>query len=87
MGIFDSAKEDAEKLMQEHGDKIEQPSDQAFDRVAAEANERTGGQHAEHIDRARDLADSHVGSDDPVVPEAAGASDAADPGQDNGLNS
>lgn len=67
MGIFDSAKEQAEKLMEEHGDKIEQPSDQAFDRVAAEANERTGGQHAEHVDRARDMADSHVGMDDPVA--------------------
>lgn len=68
MGIFDSAKEQAEKLMQEHGDKIEQPSDQAFDRIAAEANERTGGQHAEHIERARDAADSHVGTNDPEAP-------------------
>lgn len=62
MGIFDRAKEQAEKLMEEHGDKIEQPSDQAFDRLAAEANERTGGQHAEHVERARGLADSHVGT-------------------------
>jgi hypothetical protein len=68
MGIFDSAKEQAEKLMQEHGDKIEQPSDQAFDRIAAEANERPGGQHAEHIERARDTADSHVGTDEPEAP-------------------
>lgn len=64
MGIFDSAKEQAEKLMQEHGDQIEQPSDQAFDRIAAEASERTGGKYDEHIDRARDEADARVGTDD-----------------------
>jgi hypothetical protein len=73
MGIFDKAKEQAEKLMEEHGDKVEQGSDAAFDRVAAEANERTEGRYDEHIDRARDLADSHVGIDGPGVPDTAGA--------------
>jgi hypothetical protein len=73
MGIFDKAKEQAEKLMEQHGEKVEQGSDAAFDRVAAEASERTGGRYDEHVDRGRDLADSHVGIDGPGVPDTAGA--------------
>lgn len=80
MGIFDSAREQAEKLMAEHGDKLEQPSDQALDRMAAEASRRTGGRFDEHVDSARDLADAHIGTDDAMTaPPAAGGASAVDP--------
>ena len=48
MGIFDKARDALEK----HADKI----DPLVDRVAAEADQRTGGKHASHIDRVADLA-------------------------------
>jgi hypothetical protein len=53
MGIFDKARDALEK----HADKI----DPLVDRVAAEADQRTGGQHSAHIDRAADLAKDKLG--------------------------
>ena len=47
MGIFDKARE----ALQDHADKI----DPVVDRLAAEADKRTGGTHAAHIDRGADL--------------------------------
>jgi len=68
MGIFDKARDALEK----HADKI----DPLVDRVAGEADKRTGGQHSAHIDRAAGLAkerlgdqarrDTTPGSDQPV---------------------
>ncbi len=53
MGIFDKARE----ALTEHADKI----DPLVDRVAAEADQRTGGQHRARIDRAADLAKDKLG--------------------------
>ena len=48
MGIFDKARDALEK----HADKI----DPVVDRLAAEADKRTGGTHGTKIDRGADVA-------------------------------
>ena len=42
-------------------DKGEQVSDQALDRGAQFADQKTGGEHAAQIDKGRDLADERIG--------------------------
>ena len=53
MGIFDKARE----ALHEHADKI----DGVVDKVADEADQRTGGQHSANIDRGADLAKDQLG--------------------------
>ena len=48
MGIFDKAKD----VLNQHPDKI----DQGLDRAAGLADERTGGKHADKIDKGVGLA-------------------------------
>ena len=48
MGIFDKARD----ALTDHADKI----DPVVDRLAAEADQRTGGTHAAHIERGADVA-------------------------------
>lgn len=48
MGIFDKAKD----VLNQHPDKV----DQGLDRVADIADQRTGGKHAEQIDKGVDVA-------------------------------
>ena len=45
-------------------DQGEQRSDQALDKAAEIADQRTGGTHDAQIDKARDLADEHIGRSD-----------------------
>jgi hypothetical protein len=47
----------------EHGDKVEQISDQGLDRAGDMADERTGGGHADQIDKAQDAADARLGEE------------------------
>ncbi|SFL00380.1 antitoxin [Geodermatophilus ruber] len=54
-GLADKAKQ---ALDSEQG---EQRSDQALDKAAQFADEKTGGTHGQHIDKGRDLADERVG--------------------------
>ena len=53
MGIFDKARE----ALQDHADKI----DPVVDRLAAEADRRSGGTHSGPIDRGADLAKDKLG--------------------------
>lgn len=46
MGLFDKAKD----LASEHGDKLETLVDKAGDVV----DDKTGGKHAEHVDKVQD---------------------------------
>lgn len=48
MGFMDKAKD----LAGQHDEKI----DQAIERAGDTVDERTGGKHAEHVDRAQDFA-------------------------------
>jgi hypothetical protein len=61
MGIFDKAKD----VLNQHDDKV----DQAVDRAADLADQRTGNQHGEQIDRGADLAkdklDDYLRGNDP----------------------
>lgn len=62
MGIFDKAKDFARG----NPDKADQIVDKAGDLV----DERTGGQHAEHVDKAQDFARGQYGGDQqPTAPE------------------
>lgn len=57
MGIFDSAKEKAGEFAEQNPDKLNQGVEKAGDF----ADERTGGQHAEHVDKAQDFANEKLG--------------------------
>lgn len=53
MGIFDKARE----ALHQHADKI----DTVVDKVADEADRRTGGKHSAHIDKATGVAKDKLG--------------------------
>ncbi len=55
MGIFDKAKD----VLNQHPDKV----DQGLDRVADIADQRTGGKHAEQIDKGAEAAKGFVDGD------------------------
>ena len=63
MNVFDAAK-----------DKIEELSDKVLDKGSEVAGEKTGGNYAEQIDQARDVADEKIGTgaaaDADPLPEA-----------------
>ena len=66
MGFLDNAKDKLTKAVDQHGDKIAQ----GIDKAAQLANEKTGGKHADKIDKAtgkaRDALDSLDGKDDDI---------------------
>jgi hypothetical protein len=53
MGIFDKARE----ALHQHADKI----DTVVDKVATEADRRTGGKHSEQIDKGAGVAKDKLG--------------------------
>ncbi len=53
MGIFDKAKD----VLNQHSDKV----DQGLDRAADMADKRTGGKHADHIDKGVGVAKDKLG--------------------------
>lgn len=67
MGIFDKAKD----AVQGHEGQVDQGIEKAGDAVDA----RTGGQHAEHVDKAQDMAGDRLGIPDQAD---AGGGDPAD---------
>jgi hypothetical protein len=48
-----------------NSEKGEQQSDQALDKAAQFADERTGGSHADQIEKGRDMADQRIGLQNP----------------------
>lgn len=57
MGIADKAKDALS------GDKGEKRSDDALDRASDFADDKTGGKHADKIDKGRDAADKRIGNE------------------------
>lgn len=53
MGIFDKAKD----LAGDNADKIEE----GIDKAAEVADEKTGGEHSEHIEKGADIAKDQAG--------------------------
>jgi hypothetical protein len=66
MGIGDLGKKAGEFLDSEQG---EQRSDDALDKAADFADQKTGGTHDAQIDKARDLADDRVGQQGDQQPQ------------------
>jgi hypothetical protein len=68
MSFLDKAKAKLTEAVDQHGYKIAQ----GIDKAGSFANERTGGKHADKIDRAtgkaRDALDSLDGKDDDIPP-------------------
>ena len=54
--------EKAKDMADQHDDKV----DQGLERGGDMADERTGGQHGEHIDKGVDMAQERTGSGDQV---------------------
>lgn len=73
MGIFDSAREQAEKVRDEHGGIPEGISDSSLDHAPAAATDGTVDEPTEGTERDRDAAASSIGIEGPGVPETAGA--------------
>lgn len=61
MGIFDSAKDKAAELNEQHGDKIEQHSDTGLDKAGEFAESK--GVDAEHVEKGRTAADGAIGNE------------------------
>ncbi len=67
MNIFDAAKDKIGEALRDNPDKAEQLSDQVLDRGEQLAEQRTGGQHADAIDKARQAVDERIAtSGDPT---------------------
>ena len=56
MGIFDSAKDTASEFAQDNPDKL----DQGVEKVGDFADDKTGGQHADQIDKGQDFANEKL---------------------------
>ncbi len=83
MNVFDSAKEKLSQVMGENADKVEEVSDKALDKAAEVAGDKTGGQYAEQIQQAREVADEQIG--EPVTPaEGLVSQDAPDADPEQG---
>ena len=71
MGFMDKAKAALTDAVDQHGDKIAQ----GIDKAGSVVNEKTGGKHADKIDRAtgkaRDALDSIDGRNDDIPPGTA----------------
>lgn len=70
MGFMDKAKAALTDAVDQHGDKIAQ----GIDKAGSVVNEKTGGKHAEKIEKAtgkaRDALDSLDGRNDDIPPGA-----------------
>ena len=68
MSFLDKAKDKLTKAVDQHGDKIAQ----GIDKAAKVVNDKTGGKHADKIEKAtgkaRDALDSLDGKDDDIPP-------------------
>ena len=73
MGIFDSAREQAEKVRDEHGGIPEGIGDSSLDHAPAAASDGTVDEPTEGTDSDRDAAAEQVGIESPGVPDTAGA--------------
>ena len=62
MGIFDSAKDKAAELNEQHGDKIEEHSDAGLDKAGEFAEGK--GLGADKVEQGRDFADDKIGGGD-----------------------
>jgi hypothetical protein len=78
MSMFDDAKNQAEKAMEEHGDQVEQMSDSGLDRVSEAAGSATGGRFDEQIQQGRDMADERIGNNSDSSGEGSSGSDGVD---------
>ena len=56
MGIFDSAKDKASEFAQDNPDKL----DQGVEKAGDFADDKTGGQHADQIDKGQDFANEEL---------------------------
>lgn len=61
MGMFDKMKDKASELAGQHGDQVEEYSDQGLDRGEQMAEDRFGDQHADQVDKGRDMLDERIG--------------------------
>lgn len=58
MGIFDKAKDAAQKGVEEHGEQVDQGIDQAGDFV----NDKTGGKYSDQVDQGGQMAKDQLGN-------------------------
>lgn len=56
MGIFDSAKDKASDFAEQNPDKL----DQGVEKAGDFADDKTGGQHADQIDKGQDFANEKL---------------------------
>jgi hypothetical protein len=60
MGMFDDAKQKAEKAAGDHPDQVEKFSDQAVERGGDAADKATGDKYGSQVDKAQQAADDRI---------------------------
>ena len=61
MGMFDNIREQAEKVIADNPDKVEQVSDAVIGRAGDAADKATGGRFSGQIDAAEQAVDDRIG--------------------------
>ncbi|GAA2743112.1 hypothetical protein GCM10009868_15620 [Terrabacter aerolatus] len=80
MSMFDDAKNQAEKAMEEQGDQVEAMSDSGLDRASEAAGSATGGRFDEQIPQGRSMADERIGNNSDSSSEDSAGSENVDTG-------
>lgn len=60
---FDNLKDKASEAAEQHGDKVEQFSDQGIERGGDALDDKTGGKFSDQIDKGQQAADERIGDD------------------------
>jgi len=61
MGMFDEAKQQAEKAAKDHPEQVEKASDEALRRGGDAADHATGEKYADKLDKAERAGDEKIG--------------------------
>ncbi|GAA2473609.1 antitoxin [Terrabacter carboxydivorans] len=80
MSMFDDAKNQAQKAMEEHGDQVEEISDSGLDRASEAAGSATGGRFDEQIQQGRAMADERFGNNGDTSSQESASGEGVDAG-------
>jgi antitoxin protein of toxin-antitoxin system len=61
MGMFDEAKQQAEKAVKDHPDQAEKFSDEGIQRAGQAADQATHDKYSDKVDKAEEAADKKIG--------------------------
>jgi hypothetical protein len=80
MSQFDNLRDQAEGQLSEHGDQVENLSDQGFEQAGDAAESATGGQYSDQIDQGQEQTDSGICGGESGTGEEGTAGESTDGG-------